>query len=111
MRRQDWMRHYPSQVVVVVNSVTWATRVANILSDVSGMHASLGAFHAELVKGISELATMVDTALTAPQRRTVEAQMTLSVHERGVVERLLERSCRGPGDFEWQSQLRCEPAS
>jgi dynein heavy chain, axonemal len=107
MQRVQWMRQFPSQVVVLVSSMFWASSVAGILSTPSSTQHQLGVLHGELVNSIRELTALVDTRLTAAQRRTVEALTTVSVHERGIVDRLRDDDCRSQEDFIWQSQLRC----
>ena len=56
----------------------------------------------DMVDKLSELARLVLTPLVAFQRQSIEALLTITVHDRDIVNGLISKRVRKPTDFEWK---------
>jgi hypothetical protein len=73
------------------------------LSFSSPQYSSMYAIQAATLKRLSDL---VRGQLTPLQRLKLVALITIEVHNRDVIDRLIKTNCTSEKDFEWKSQLR-----
>jgi dynein heavy chain, axonemal len=99
--RTKWVLQWPAMVAISVAGVFWAKGVEDGV--VAGnMHAVLDKNTNDLM-GLTEL---VRGELSAMDRMTLGALITIDVHARDVVADLAEHGLTSIGDFEWVKQLR-----
>ena len=103
--RTEWILQQPAQLALTVSQIAWCQTVAAALAG-SATHDELRALRAEAICKLEELTAMVGTELSQLQRRSVTALITVGVHNRDVVSRLIAEQCESTGDFAWQMQLR-----
>lgn len=104
--RSEWILQQPAQLALAVSQVAWCQNVSAALSG-SATHDELRALRAEAICKLEELTALVGTDVSQLQRRSVTALITIGVHNRDVVSRLIAGQCESPTDFAWQMQLRC----
>ena len=66
------------------------------------VRAALMAARDDMVTKLSELAGLVLTPLVAFQRQSIEALLTITVHNRDIVNGLISKRVKKPTDFEWK---------
>ncbi|XP_022090728.1 dynein heavy chain 6, axonemal-like isoform X2 [Acanthaster planci] len=104
---QDWVLSHPGQVVLTVVQIMFNRDVvASLESTNSG--SSLIETRDKLVFRLNTLAGMVTKPLSSYQRHSVEALITIVVHARDILNRLIEEKVRRSDDFDWTRQLRYE---
>jgi len=88
--RKDWIKQYPSQVVIAVDSVKWTETTEDCLSQetpedcIGAMYDWFDIFVAQL----SELTDMINGELTPIERKRIVALITQDVHYRDIIEQL-----------------------
>lgn len=107
--RCEWILEHPAQLSLSLSNVFWCQNIEAILSSTT-TETQMKAFRSENVSQLAELTDLLSRKLTALQRRVVVALVTIDVHNRDIVSRLLEEGCSNVGDFTWQMQLRCGSA-
>ena len=55
-----------------------------------------------MITKLSELAGLVLTPLVAFQRQSIEALLTITVHNRDIINGLISKRVKKPSDFEWK---------
>jgi dynein heavy chain len=105
--RHAWVFQYPAQVVLQTSLIDWTEVTESALDElVNGDEDAVkGAY--QLMQGrINNLIKLVQGKLKKPDRNKIIALITLDVHGREVVDRLIQEKCEGPESFAWQQQLR-----
>jgi dynein heavy chain len=108
--RIDWVLDWPGQVVLAVNNIFWTQAVAQALAGGrTGMQPPAQALRALLHRLNAELQQVVVKvrgSLTENARTTLGALLVLDIHNRDVVQELIDKQASDPNSFEWSSQLR-----
>ncbi|KAI9095538.1 hypothetical protein DFS34DRAFT_182154 [Phlyctochytrium arcticum] len=104
-KRSDWVREHAGQVVLTGNQVLWSKDVSEALKNPSPTKA-LVTFKEKCARNLSGVAALVRGDLTKIQRAILGALITMDVHNRDIVQSLIDAQCSGVGDFEWTKQQR-----
>ncbi|KAJ3032226.1 Dynein heavy chain 6, axonemal [Rhizophlyctis rosea] len=104
-KRTDWVREHVGQVVVTGNQIIWTRDVQECLKSADVMKA-LEKMRAKGVMQLSGLAGLVRGELTKIQRGILGALITIDVHNRDILQGLINAKVTGLGDFEWTKQMR-----
>jgi hypothetical protein len=104
--RCRWILQQPAQLVIAVSNIFWCQNVDAILSSTKALEQML-AFRDENIAQLAELTELVSSELTPLQRRVLVTLITVDVHNRDIVSKLVEEQCQAFTDFVWQMQLRC----
>jgi dynein heavy chain len=104
-KRTTWLREHVGQVVLAANQVIWCRDVTDAIK-ASDPHKSLIALKQKCISNLSGSAALVRGDLTKIQRAIMGALITIDVHNRDIVQALIQAKVTGIGDFEWTKQLR-----
>lgn len=119
--RSDWILSNPTQVVTTIDMVVWCYMTELCFSEENGdlpvggevvqsqppnPDHLLRQWYRANVEMLEELTVLVGRSLTALQRRTVIALVTQDVHNRDVVEHLIQNDVVFSTHFKWQQHLR-----
>ncbi|KAI8818687.1 dynein heavy chain and region D6 of dynein motor-domain-containing protein [Fimicolochytrium jonesii] len=104
-KRSDWVREHVGQVVLTGNQILWTRDVSECLKTANAVKA-LQAFKDKCIKNLSGVAALVRGELTKIQRGILGALITMDVHNRDIVQGLIDAGVTGMGDFEWTKQQR-----
>ncbi|KAH0950381.1 hypothetical protein HN011_009494 [Eciton burchellii] len=102
--RVIWLFNWPGMVVLCVSQIYWSLEVENCLID----HAvfALELLHEKLKAQILKLVDLVRGQLSKQNRTTLNALITIDVHNMDIVQSLFEKQINNTMDFEWLAQLR-----
>lgn len=100
--RKEWVTKWPGQVVLVVSQMFWTQEVEQVFQEGKSMKDYYKLLENQLV-GLTEV---VRGELSNMERITVGALITIDVHARDVVDRLIKDNVSSVEDFEWVAQLR-----
>ncbi|KAJ3083598.1 Dynein heavy chain 6, axonemal, partial [Rhizoclosmatium hyalinum] len=104
-KRTDWVREHAGQVVVTANQVIWCRDVIESIKHQDPAQGLLN-MKQKSIAGLAGLATLVRGDLTKIQRAILGALITIDVHNRDIVQGLINAKVTGLNDFEWAKQLR-----
>ncbi|KAJ3215607.1 Dynein heavy chain 6, axonemal [Dinochytrium kinnereticum] len=103
--RSDWLRDHVGQVVVAGNQIIWCRDVSEAIKSVDPNKA-LNSLRQKCVNNLAGTASLVRGELTKIQRAILGAVITIDVHNRDIVQGLINSKVTGLADFEWTKQLR-----
>jgi dynein heavy chain len=105
--RHEWLFYFPAQVVVTVTQIYWTEESEAALEDLSGgQEDAVKRYLASLDQRLQELIKLVLGELKKGDRVKIITIITLDVHARDVIAKLVEEKVEGPDAFAWQQQLR-----
>jgi dynein heavy chain len=71
-----------------------------------GNESALREYNVKQIEGLSNFVTLILGELTSNDRKKIVAIVTVDVHARDVVAKLIDRKCENNQCFEWMSQLK-----
>jgi dynein heavy chain, axonemal len=81
--RTTWVRQWPGQIILAVNSTHWTTEVEQAIKEYG--KEGLEAYKDKLNKQIEDIVILVRTDLNVQERITLKALVVIDVHARDVV--------------------------
>ncbi|KAI8850637.1 hypothetical protein BC829DRAFT_441991 [Chytridium lagenaria] len=103
--RSEWLREHVGQVVVAGNQIIWCRDVSEAIKSVDPNKALI-ALRQKCINNLAGTASLVRGELTKIQRAILGAVITIDVHNRDIVQGLVNSKVTGLADFEWIKQLR-----
>jgi dynein heavy chain len=105
--RHKWLFNYPAQIVLQCTQIYWTEEAESALDEYEGGQDDAVKSYYELsCDRLQKLINLVQGDLKKPDRRKIIALITMDVHGRDCVHKLIAQKCEGPGAFLWQQQLR-----
>ena len=105
--RHEWLFYYPAQVVVTTTQTYWTEETETALEDLSGGQEDAVKRYLQLCEvRLQELIKLVLGKLNKGDRVKIITIITLDVHARDVIQRLIDEKVEGLEAFLWQQQLR-----
>ena len=105
--RHEWLKDFPAQIVLNSCQIFWTDEAESALQVIEG--GDEDAFKNYLTKcneRLDNLIQLVLGKLEKPLRRKIIALITLDVHGRDVIDKLIKQKAESPQDFLWSQQLR-----
>ncbi|KAI3384925.1 hypothetical protein SNEBB_000114 [Seison nebaliae] len=101
---QNWVKEWPSQVILTVSQTQWCSTVTKILEKEST--TSLKQLETISFKRLHKLAAIIREKLPPLVRATLCALITIDVHARDIITEMNATNVDKIQDFTWQKQLR-----
>lgn len=105
-KRDKWVRENPGQCIITAGQIIWTHECEKALSDSDSAKSSLKHLKKRWISYLNKLTAMTRSRLSKIDRAKVIALITIEVHARDVIERLMKSGCTSATDFDWVSQLR-----
>ena len=106
-KKEKWIRETIGQLLITTSSIMWTQECVKSLVAISqGSKGALKQQKKKQVSYLNKLTEMVRSQLTKLERNKVVALITMEIHNRDVMERMVKANCSNTSDFEWLSQLR-----
>jgi dynein heavy chain len=107
--RQEWIFHYPAQLCITGTQIYWTDETQQALEEYEGGQEDAVKRYLQMCNyRLSSLIQLVLGKLSAADRTKIISLITMDVHSRDVVDRLISSKTEGPTAFTWQQQLRFE---
>ncbi len=107
--RHEWLFKYPAQLCITGTQIYWSDETQLALEEYeSGQEDAIKRYLQICNNRLSALIQLVLGELTPADRTKIISLITMDVHSRDVVDRLIEQKTEGPTAFAWQQQLRFE---
>ena len=107
--RHEWVFDHAGQLLINVSQMTWCRQVESGLDGQLVEHDPLGGVkkaYKKVVDDLSNLCMLVRGDLTKLMRGSLVALITIDVHNRDIVEYLINDETDNKGDFNWQMRIR-----
>ncbi|EAY20056.1 Dynein heavy chain family protein [Trichomonas vaginalis G3] len=103
-KREQWLTEYPAQVILTVNQILWTTQVTQALK---GRKAgNLKALMTRFIEQLEGLTTLIRQPLSGAVRQCISCLLIFEVHNRDIIQQLIDQDISDPDDFKWIQQLR-----
>jgi dynein heavy chain len=107
--RHDWLFHYPAQLCITGTQIYWTDETQLALEEYEGGQEDAVKRYLQVCNSrLSSLIQLVLGELVSEDRTKIISLITMDVHSRDVVDRLIQQKTDGPSAFAWQQQLRFE---
>ncbi|KAJ3192063.1 Dynein heavy chain 6, axonemal [Irineochytrium annulatum] len=104
-KRSEWVKEHVGQVTVTGNQIIWTRDVSDAIKS-NDPYKALTNLRLKGLNQLSGLATLVRGDLTKIQRAIIGALITIDVHNRDIIQGLINSRVTGLSDFEWAKQMR-----
>ncbi|OXU24749.1 hypothetical protein TSAR_002051 [Trichomalopsis sarcophagae] len=101
MSRKDWVIAWPGQVSLCGGQTSWTSHVERAIAE-----GRLDDYFKVMISQLDDLRSLVRNPQTEIQRLMLEAIITIEVHARDVLLKLIKAGVSSANDFDWISQLR-----
>ncbi|XP_028393421.1 dynein heavy chain 6, axonemal-like isoform X2 [Dendronephthya gigantea] len=98
-----WVLGHPGQVVLTVSQILFCR---DVVSCMENKERSFETLHEQQLSTLNSLVDLVMSPLLFHHRRSIEALLTIKVHERDVLRTLIDDDIHDAEDFQWKRQLR-----
>lgn len=107
--RHEWLFNYPAQLCITGTQIYWTDETHLALEEYEGgQEDSVKRYLQTCNNRLSALIQLVLGELSSANRTKIISLITMDVHSRDVVDRLVTQKTEGPNAFSWQQQLRFE---
>eukprot|EP00741_Cyanophora_paradoxa_P024938 tig00000056_g24072.t1 len=104
---QKWIRDVAGQLLITSGQIGWTNDCTKALQDSEkGNKGAMRQMKKKQVSHLNRLTDMIKGQLTKIERLKLIALITIEVHARDVIDRMIKANCSSTSDFEWTQQLR-----
>ncbi|XP_053624487.1 dynein axonemal heavy chain 6 isoform X1 [Plodia interpunctella] len=106
--RVEWVELHPNQVVLTVSQIMWAKGVHEVFDLEIPLRVDTGLldYLRKCIGDLNDLAALTRKDLTSLFRKVLCALITVDVHARDTIEKLVEKHVQRAIDFEWLKMIR-----
>jgi len=106
-KKEKWVKDTLGQLLITTGAIVWTNDCQKALNSIGGGNkTALKHLKKKQVSYLSKLTDMVRSNLTKVERSKLVALITMEIHNRDVMERMVKKGCSAVTDFEWLQQLR-----
>ena len=106
-KREKWISFWAGQLSLGCGQVAWTNECTKALQNVAdGQKGAMRQAKKKQVQLLNKLCEMVRGSLGKLDRKKVVAIITVEVHSRDTINRMISAQCASVNDFEWLLQLR-----
>jgi len=112
--RHSWLFNYPAQVVMSATHIVWTEETETALDEHENGNPDAMKVHLKVCSDrLEKLISLVVGDLKKGDRKKVITLITMDVHGRDMVQKLIDERAVGPLAFAWQEQMRAywEPST
>jgi len=107
--RHEWLFNYPAQLCITGTQIYWTDETQLALEEYEGGQEDSVKRYLQICNSrLQALIQLVLGDLIPADRTKIISLITMDVHSRDVVDRLVTQKTEGPSAFAWQQQLRFE---
>jgi dynein heavy chain len=105
--RQAWLFDYPAQCAITTTQIFWTEETETSLDEYEGgAEDAVKKYLQRCTSDMHELIKLVYTKLSKPDRKKVISLITMDVHARDMVDKLVKEKAASTLAFTWQMQMR-----
>ena len=105
--RHEWVFDHCAQMVVTATLLYWTEETETALEEFEGgQEDAVKKYKSLLEERLNQLIKLVQGKLGKSERKKIITVITMDVHSKDVVARLVKEKTEGPYSFAWQQQMR-----
>ncbi|KAK8866475.1 hypothetical protein M9Y10_009438 [Tritrichomonas musculus] len=103
-KREVWIRDFPAQAVLIANQIMWTQQIVQTFkgTKIRGLKALITKY----VDQLNLLTTLVRNTTSILMRQVLSCLLIAEVHNRDIINFLINSNVIDVDDFKWQQQLR-----
>ena len=107
-KRDKWVKEWPGQITITASQIQWTADVEKALDLCAQKQDKkpLKSCRKKQNNVLQKFSDAIRGQLSKNQRAKIVALVTIEVHARDVIDKLLKVQCKDKNSFEWQQQLR-----
>eukprot|EP00750_Incisomonas_marina_P005719 INCI14099.2.p1 GENE.INCI14099.2~~INCI14099.2.p1 ORF type:complete len:3630 (-),score=727.81 INCI14099.2:1911-12800(-) len=106
-QKERWVKDWPGQHLILAGKIMWTSACTRACESVAkGNKKAIKKLKRKQVKYLAELSDFVRGKLTRVERKKLVALITMEIHSRDVMERMIKQNAKSADDFVWLSQQR-----
>ncbi|XP_066933177.1 dynein axonemal heavy chain 2-like [Clytia hemisphaerica] len=107
-KREKWVKEWAGQLLITSSQIQWTSDCTKALSSTKDKQDKkpLKGLRKKQISMLGKFSEMIRGNLTKIQRLKLVALITIEVHARDVIEKMIKSGCSDINAFEWLSQLR-----
>ncbi|XP_028810290.1 dynein heavy chain 2, axonemal isoform X2 [Denticeps clupeoides] len=107
-KRDKWVKDWPGQMLITASQMQWTTDVSKslILNKERADRSALKSMKKKQVSMLNRYSEAIRGNLSKIMRLKIVALVTVEVHARDVIDRLVKSGCSDINNFDWLCQLR-----
>ncbi|GMH50243.1 hypothetical protein TrRE_jg3287 [Triparma retinervis] len=107
-KKENWVKQWQGGLLITTGAIGWTADCSKALNSISGGNKNaMKSLKKKQIGYLNRLTDLVrDTKLGKIDRKKTVALITMEIHNRDVMERMIKANCSNVQDFEWLSQLR-----
>ncbi|XP_053403795.1 dynein axonemal heavy chain 2-like isoform X4 [Mercenaria mercenaria] len=107
-KRDKWIKEWPGQLCITASQIQWTQDVTRALATTKerGDKRALKTMKKKQISMLNKFSEAIRGNLTKIQRLKIVALVTIEVHARDIIDKLIKSGCSDQYAFEWLSQLR-----
>ena len=106
-QKERWIKEWPGQHLILAGKIMWTSSCTRACESVAkGNKKAIKKLKRKQVKYLAELSDFVRGKLTRVERKKLVALITMEIHSRDVMERMIKQNAKSADDFVWLSQQR-----
>lgn len=106
VKKEKWVKDNQGQMIITAGQIVWTHECEKALSDGDNARKSVKLLKKKWVSYLNKLTVVTRSKLNKIERNKVVSLITIEVHARDVIDKLVKSNCASSNDFEWVSQLR-----
>ena len=106
-KKEKWVKEVQGQLLITTGAIQWTSDCTKSLLAVQGGNkGAMKQLKKKQLGYIARLTDMIRGNLTSIERNKVVSLITMEIHNRDVMIRMIQSNCASVTDFEWTKQLR-----
>lgn len=106
-KKDKWLKDWAGMLLITAGLIQWTTDCTKALIEIEkGDKAALKTLKKKQVSNLKKFADLVRLPISKVDRRKLISLITIEVHSRDVIDKMVKSNCVNVNAFEWLSQLR-----
>ena len=106
-KKDKWLKEWAGMLLITSGLIQWTSDCTKSLQEIEkGDKAALKNLKKKQISSLKKFADLVRMPISKLDRKKLIALITIEVHSRDVIEKMIKANCSNVTAFEWLSQLR-----
>ncbi|KAG1668463.1 hypothetical protein FOA52_005236 [Chlamydomonas sp. UWO 241] len=106
VKREKWVKDNQGMLIITAGQIVWTHECEKALSDGENARKSVKLLKKKWMTYLNKLVSITRSKLNKIERNKTVSLITIEVHARDVIDKLVKTNAASTNDFEWVSQLR-----
>ncbi|KAJ3224818.1 Dynein heavy chain 2, axonemal [Clydaea vesicula] len=107
VKKKNWLKDWAGMLLITSGLINWTADCTKALQDAEkGEKHAMKSLKKKQMSNLKKFADLVKLPLNKVERKKIIALITVEVHSRDVIDKMVKSNCSGVNSFDWLSQLR-----